>query len=216
MIDRCAHLQNLREAILTYRRGLGQEVDEKHREATLQRGVAYLERYWTLCAFASYVQEPQWAAASESDGSFQLWMNRRPELQSVLRRMLWRSPMAALNTNLTPAASAALSAMSESDAAADAVVANRSGAVLGALCILKVCTCEKLRVLSLADAERRRSLIQARFLLQIHYSSLSLAAQESTSPRSPSSTQVHQTSGAPTPTRSTASQSPPSMVYELF
>ena len=158
MIDRCSHLQNLREAILTYRRGLGQEVDEKHREATLQRGVEYLcappcqevgdrvllltdspcrERYWTLCAFASYVQDPQWVAASESDGSFQLWMNRRPELQSVLRRMLWRSPMAALTTTLTPAASAALSALSESDAAADAVVANRSGAVLGASSILK-------------------------------------------------------------------------------
>ena len=51
--------------------------------------------------------------------------------------MLWRSPMAALTTTLTPAASAALSALSESDAAADAVVANRSGAVLGASSILK-------------------------------------------------------------------------------
>lgn len=43
-IDRCSAMQNLREAVLTYRRGLNHEADEKRREAALARGVEYLER----------------------------------------------------------------------------------------------------------------------------------------------------------------------------
>jgi len=125
-------MQNLREAILSYRRGLGQEIDEKQRAQQLQRGVEYLERYWTLVAFAAYLHDPAWTASAdvEADGSFHRWVTRRPELQSCLSRLLWRNPLAAL--------SSAQTSVPDGDAAAEAVVMSRNGAVLTAHCILKV------------------------------------------------------------------------------
>jgi len=140
LIDRCAHMQNLREAILSYRRGLTHEADEARREAALHRGIQYLERYFTLCAFAAYVHDPSFTAASSAaaDGSFQAWMGRRPELQSILRRLLWRNPMGALTQpGVQQAVSAALPHHADSGEVADAVVTGRAGAVLGAHCILK-------------------------------------------------------------------------------
>ena len=140
LIDRCAHMQNLREAILSYRRGLTHEADEARREAALHRGIQYLERYFTLCAFAAYVHDPSFTAASSAaaDGSFQAWMGRRPELQSILRRLLWRNPMGALTQPVVQqAVSAALPHHADSGEVADAVVTGRAGAVLGAHCILK-------------------------------------------------------------------------------
>ena len=141
VIDRCAHMQNLREAILTYRRALGQELDEKQRAAALQRGVEYLERYWTLCAFAAYIHDPAWTAASSTlGGGFQTWMSRRPELQSVLRRLLWRNPMGALANAPSPLPSSPAAGDADGDTAVDAAT-TRCGAVLGAHCILKVRAC---------------------------------------------------------------------------
>jgi hypothetical protein len=141
VIDRCAHMQNLREAILTYRRGLMLESDEKRREAALQRGIQYLERYFLLCAFAAYVYDPKFSAAAAvtAEGSFHSWMSRRPELQSILRRLLWRNPMGALAqpSVLQAPASPTLPAVGDGSEAADAVVSGRAGAVLGASCILK-------------------------------------------------------------------------------
>ena len=159
-------MQNLREAILGYRRALGQEVrasaprcvasphlhsaeaeprtpqaDEKRREAALLRGVEYLERYYTLIAFASYVYDPAFdaAACATPDGSFQAWFDRRPELQSIVRRLLWRNPMGALTPPTMPSADAVASQPPVADGgeAADAVVSGRAGGVLGAHCILK-------------------------------------------------------------------------------
>lgn len=125
-------MQNLREAILSYRRGCAQEMDEKQRAQQLQRGVEYLERYWTLVAFAAYLHDPAWTASAdaEADGSFHQWVTRRPELQSCLSRLLWRNPLAAL--------SSAQTSVPDGDAAAEAVVMSRNGAVLTAHCILKV------------------------------------------------------------------------------
>ncbi len=140
VIDRCSHMQNLREAILSYRRGLTHEADEARREAALHRGVQYLERYFTLCAFAAYVYDPAFTAVSSTSahGSFQAWMSRRPELQSVLRRLLWRNPMGALTQpSVQHAAAATLPPNADSGEAADAVVTGRAGAVLCAHCILK-------------------------------------------------------------------------------
>jgi hypothetical protein len=157
-------MQNLREAILGYRRALGQEVrharclpqqaarsrprlchasqaDEKRREAALLRGVEYLERYYTLIAFAAYVHDPSFTASSSSLAahSFQAWMDKRPELQSILRRLLWRNPMGALMPPTMPHADtvAALPQAPDGGEAADAVVSGRAGGVLGAHCILK-------------------------------------------------------------------------------
>jgi len=139
VIDRCAHMQNLREAILAYRRGLMQESDEKRREAALQRGIQYLERYFILCAFAAYVHGANFHSTSSAvpQVTFHEWMSKRPELQSILRRLLWRNPMGAFahQPSVHPATAAAHGG--DSGEAADAVVSGRAGAVLGASCILK-------------------------------------------------------------------------------
>lgn len=137
LIDRCAHMQNLREAILTYRRSLAKESDEKRREAVCTRGVEYLERYFTLCCFAAYALDPNHGLQTGTDRSFQTWMARRPELQSILRRLLWRNPLSALSSPSTYQAAPALPPGADNGETADAVVTGRSGSVLGAHCILK-------------------------------------------------------------------------------
>ena len=120
----------------------GRQADEKRREAALQRGVEYLERYYTIIAFAAYVHDPAFTAKScaAADASFQAWMDARPELHSILRRLLWRNPMGALMPPAGPSADAVTAAMppaADGGEAADAVVAGRAGGVLGAHCILK-------------------------------------------------------------------------------
>ena len=132
-IDRCAHMQNLREAILAYRRAISKEVNETRREAALLRGAEYLERYYVLVSFGAYLQSPSFVPGVSS---FAAWMHERPELQSILRRMLWRNPMSAL---AAPSLSALSAELGPSEAAerVEAFIASRSGSVLGAHTILK-------------------------------------------------------------------------------
>ena len=117
------------------------QADEKRREAALLRGVEYLERYFTLIAFAAYVHHPSFDGASfnTEDGSFQAWLDRRPELHSILRRLLWRNPMGALMPPTLPLPGVVVAQVPTPDGgeAADAVVSGRAGGVLGAHCILK-------------------------------------------------------------------------------
>ena len=117
------------------------QADEKRREAALLRGVEYLERYYTLIAFAAYVHHPSFDGASFNTdaGSFQAWLDKRPELQSILRRLLWRNPLGALMppTLTLPGTVVAQLPTPDGGEAADAVVAGRAGGVLGAHCILK-------------------------------------------------------------------------------
>lgn len=117
------------------------QADEKRREAALLRGVEYLERYYTLIAFAAYVHHPSFdgSAFNSEEGSFQAWLDKRPELQSILRRMLWRNPMGALMPPTLPLPGIVVAQQLPPDGgeAADAVVSGRAGGVLGAHCILK-------------------------------------------------------------------------------
>ena len=64
VIDRCAAMQNIREAILRYRRAFNhQEDDARARQSALNRGVEYLERYLMLIAFAAYLNSPAFEPA---------------------------------------------------------------------------------------------------------------------------------------------------------
>ena len=149
VIDRCAHMQNLREAILTYRKAISKEVDEKRREVALTRGVEYLERYWVLVAFGAYIQSADFTAAVAAaagggarggGGGFQAWMAARPELHSIVRRMLWRNPMSALAPPAITAGAAGAAGGDQEARATEAVenlLSNRSGMVLGPHTILK-------------------------------------------------------------------------------
>ena len=89
MIDACAAMQNLREAILSYRNSIRGQADERKRQAALSNFVEYLERYYFLIAFSVYLHTDEGALAPRTaggGGSFQTWMREKPELYSVLRR----------------------------------------------------------------------------------------------------------------------------------
>ncbi|MCH84906.1 paladin-like, partial [Trifolium medium] len=87
VIDKCASMQNLREAIATYRNSILRQPDEMKREASLSFFVEYLERYYFLICFAVYIHSEMAAlqAMSASRSSFADWMRARPELYSIIR-----------------------------------------------------------------------------------------------------------------------------------
>lgn len=81
-------IQNLREAIATYRNSILRQSDEMKREALLSFFVEYLERYYFLICFAVYLHTERAALlpSSSGHGSFADWMKARPELYSIIRR----------------------------------------------------------------------------------------------------------------------------------
>ncbi|MBA0736903.1 hypothetical protein Gogos_010391 [Gossypium gossypioides] len=88
VIDKCASMQNLREAIATYRNSILRQPDEMKREASLSFFMEYLERYYFLICFAVYIHSERAALHSSSSNhtSFADWMKARPELYSIIRR----------------------------------------------------------------------------------------------------------------------------------
>ncbi|KAH9622269.1 hypothetical protein KSS87_001369 [Heliosperma pusillum] len=137
VIDRCASMQNLREAIATYRNSILHQPDEMKREASLSFFVEYLERYYFLICFAVYLHTKS-AVTSTVECSFAEWMRARPELYSILRRLLRRDPMGALGY-----LNAEKSLMKLAESAngrpyeMSVVAALRNGAVLGSQTVLK-------------------------------------------------------------------------------
>ncbi|GER55121.1 paladin [Striga asiatica] len=139
VIDKCASMQNLREAIAHYRSSILCQDDEMKREASLSFFVEYLERYYFLICFSVYLHMERETLFPISPGqcSFTEWMRARPELYSILRRLLRRDPMGALGyANIKPSLANAESAdghpleMSQ-------VAALRNGEVLGSQTVLK-------------------------------------------------------------------------------
>ncbi|KAK9950366.1 hypothetical protein M0R45_005859 [Rubus argutus] len=94
VIDKCASMQNLREAIAIYRNSILRQPDEMKREASLSFFMEYLERYYFLICFAVYIHSLR--SSSSDHSSFADWMKARPELHSIIRRLLRRDPMGAL------------------------------------------------------------------------------------------------------------------------
>ncbi|XP_024527697.1 paladin isoform X2 [Selaginella moellendorffii] len=131
VIDRCSAMQNLREAINTYRNSILRQADEKKRESSLSYFVEYLERYYFLICFAVYIHTDQ--SALTQPGGFQQWMKARPELYSILRRLLRRDPMGALGYRSKPPVAAENGRPSRMEA----VAACRTGDVLGKQTVLK-------------------------------------------------------------------------------
>lgn len=141
VIDTCSAMQNLREAILGYRNSIQRQADEKKREAALSLFVEYLERYYFLICFAVYIRTDPLALKPRlpgGEGGFQFWMKTRPELYSVLRRLLRRDPMGALgfaaaNGKVRRSASGVNGKAWDMEA----VLNSRSGEVLGRQTMLK-------------------------------------------------------------------------------
>ncbi|EEF47124.1 conserved hypothetical protein [Ricinus communis] len=154
VIDKCASMQNLREAIANYRNRILRQPDEMKREASLSFFVEYLERYYFLICFAVYIHSERDALRSSSFGhsSFADWMRARPELYSILRRLLRRDPMGALGY-----ASSKPSLMKIAESAdgrpheMGVVAALRNGEVLGSQTVLKSDHCPGCQIHTLPE-----------------------------------------------------------------
>lgn len=133
VIDKCASMQNLREAIATYRNSILRQPDEMKRAALLSFFVEYLERYYYLICFAVYLHTER----SPSHFNFYHWMKARPELYTIIRRLLRRDPMGALGySNIRPLNKVNKSGDGE-PCEMGIVAVSRTGEVLGSQTVLK-------------------------------------------------------------------------------
>ncbi|KAH8517096.1 hypothetical protein H0E87_005155 [Populus deltoides] len=140
VIDKCASMQNLREAIANYRNSILRQSDEMKREASLSFFVEYLERYYSLICFAVYIHSERDALRSSSFGhsSFADWMRARPELYSIIRRLLRRNPMGALGyASPKPSPTRIAESADGRPHEMGVVAALRNGEVLGSQTVLK-------------------------------------------------------------------------------
>ncbi|XP_042044508.1 paladin-like isoform X2 [Salvia splendens] len=140
VIDKCASMQNLREAISSYRSSILCQADEMKKEASLSFFVEYLERYYFLICFAVYLHTERDALypISPAQCSFTEWMRARPELYSILRRLLRRDPMGALGfANLKPPLPTNTESVDGRPLEMSQVAALRNGEVLGSQTVLK-------------------------------------------------------------------------------
>lgn len=154
VIDKCDAMQNLREAISNYRNNILRQPDEKKREASLSFFAEYLERYYFLICFAVYIHTERAAlhAISSERKTFSDWMRARPELYSILRRLLRRNPMGALGFSRTKQSVMKFAESSDVHPSEMSVVATaRSGEVLGSQTVLKSDHCPGCQNLNLPD-----------------------------------------------------------------
>eukprot|EP00850_Spirogloea_muscicola_P022112 SM000277S10347 [mRNA] locus=s277:33301:42396:- [translate_table: standard] len=156
-IDKCSAMQNLREAILGYRNGIHRQADEKKREAALSNFVEYLERYYFLICFAVYLHTNPYSLKGQTpiEGGFQAWMKDRPELYSILRRLLRRDPMGALDYSSGPycviSPQKKLHVVRGRELDMETVVGSRDGGVLGRHTVLKSDHCPGCQNLHLPE-----------------------------------------------------------------
>ncbi|KAL8144431.1 hypothetical protein V2J09_017463 [Rumex salicifolius] len=140
VIDKCSSMQNLREAIATYRNSILRQPDEMKRETALSFFVEYLERYYFLICFAVYIHTERTSvhAISSSENSFANWMKARPELYSIIRRLLRRDPMGALGyQSEKPSLMKIEESANGRPSEIGVVAAMRTGEVLGPQTVLK-------------------------------------------------------------------------------
>ena len=87
IIDRCSALQNIRQAVLQYRKVFNQQhVEPRVRRVALNRGAEYLERYFRLIAFAAYLGSEAFdgfCGQGECIMTFKNWLHQRPEVHSM-------------------------------------------------------------------------------------------------------------------------------------
>uniref|UniRef100_A0A1D1Y2D0 Paladin n=1 Tax=Anthurium amnicola TaxID=1678845 RepID=A0A1D1Y2D0_9ARAE len=154
VIDKCDSMQNLREAIANYRNSILRQPDEMKREASLSFFVEYLERYYFLICFAVYIHTERAALqpASSDQISFSDWMRARPELYSILRRLLRRDPMGALGyASLKPSLMKIAESADGRPYEMSLVSALRNGEVLGSQTVLKSDHCPGCQNLTLTE-----------------------------------------------------------------
>ncbi|KAG9146991.1 hypothetical protein Leryth_005245 [Lithospermum erythrorhizon] len=138
IIDRCSALQNIRQAVLQYRKIFNQQhVEPRERRVALNRGAEYLERYFRLIAFAAYLGSEAFdgiCGQGPSRMTFKDWLHRRPEVQA----MKWSIRLRPGRFFTIPAELRAPQESQHGDAVMEAIVKERKGSVLGKGSILKM------------------------------------------------------------------------------
>ncbi|KAI8356155.1 inositol hexakisphosphate-domain-containing protein [Blakeslea trispora] len=130
VIDKCGAFLNLREMIESEHLKAENESDLKKKAAYVRRGVAALHRYFVLLCFGAYLDStpPDSATLTES---FDVWMNKRPEIGSLLHEFNDRNEQLIIPVEKSIGDGMALSSEIMS------VVASRHGQVLAQQTILK-------------------------------------------------------------------------------
>nr|XP_016432980.1 PREDICTED: paladin-like [Nicotiana tabacum] len=138
IIDRCSALQNIRQAVLQYRKLCNQQhIEPRERRVALNRGAEYLERYFRLIAFAAYLGSEAFdgfCGQGESRMTFKDWLHQRPEVQA----MKWSIRLRPGRFFTIPEELRAPHESQHGDAVMEAIVKDRNGSVLGKGSILKM------------------------------------------------------------------------------
>ncbi|XP_061366227.1 glucose-1-phosphate adenylyltransferase large subunit 2, chloroplastic-like [Gastrolobium bilobum] len=138
IIDRCSALQNIRQAVLQYRKVFNQQhVEPRVRRVALNRGAEYLERYFRLIAFAAYLGSEAFdgfCGQGESKMTFKVWLHQRPEVQAMKRSIRLRPG----RFFTIPEELREPQESQHGDAVMEAIVKARNGSVLGKGSILKM------------------------------------------------------------------------------
>ncbi|ONK62990.1 uncharacterized protein A4U43_C07F10250 [Asparagus officinalis] len=138
IIDRCSALQNIREAVLHYRKVFNQQhMEPRVRRVALNRGAEYLERYVRLIAFAAYLGSEAFdgfCGQGETKTTFKTWLHRRPEVQT----MKWSIRLRPGRFFTVPEESKIPYESQHGDIVMGAIVKARCGSVLGKGSILKM------------------------------------------------------------------------------
>jgi len=84
VLEACSKMQNLRTAIESFATQVtSPDVTEETRGRALHHGVHYLQRYFNLIAFSSYLQEEFDSSSYTLRKTFAAWMDERPEIVSL-------------------------------------------------------------------------------------------------------------------------------------
>eukprot|EP01083_Nonionella_stella_P026862 73965_1 len=83
VIDMCSHMQNLREAILSFKTRAETAISADKHDSIMGVARGYLGRYFYLIAFNAYLREE---APKNFECSFRRWLGGRPEITNILSR----------------------------------------------------------------------------------------------------------------------------------
>jgi len=79
IIDRCSHIQNLREAVHDFKVKFENAATDKARKTHLDRGLNYLSRYFFLIVFQGFILDTK-----KAHMKFPEWLEKRPEITSLI------------------------------------------------------------------------------------------------------------------------------------
>jgi protein-tyrosine phosphatase len=151
VIDACAEFQSLREGIVVYRDRFLKAASEDQRNALQRVVIDYLERYFMLITFTSYLNtenpDTKTKEGEEGEGEkkrksllFKDWVAQRSELYSMRERLLWHNPLTAMEVHTSTIDMDQLQKderQNEEDEEILSFIALRNGSVLGSHTILK-------------------------------------------------------------------------------